>query len=1001
VRKFGIWFVALLLTLIVSAEASAQRRVTGRVTATTGEPVQAASVNVQGSTIGAYTGEDGRFTLNNVPAGAQVLVVRRIGYRRVSQPLQATSDQVDVRLDKDVLQLETQVITGTTTTVSSANAANAVASVSGDQLNRAPTPTIENALQGKIPGAIISQNSGAPGGGSQVQLRGVTTLNASSSPLYVIDGVLVNNSQIGSGVNSITNAGAGITGSQDQPVNRIADLNPADIENIEVLKGASAGAIYGSKASNGVIVITTRKGSTGRPQANITQRVGQFSLANKLGLRCFGSANEVFDAFLFGKTKGDTASANGVVADYTASGGACNDFESQFYAGNPLSYETNLSLRGGAAGTTFYVGGLAKRDNAIQHNSYYQKQSVTANLSQLLGTRLTLRSNNEFIHSLTDRGIAGNDNQDIVSPGDIFSATPTFIDLQAREPNPFQNADLVKNPEDVYRYIGSVNTTFSAFTSARQTLDFTFIGGVDAYSYNSSLNSPPEAFFEPNDKLPGTIVKNKSQNVNANLNLSGAHKFIADIATATTSFGLRQERRQQDLVYAQGRNVPSGSANVSSAAVQSSFESQFLVKDFAYFAQEEVLALNERLLLTGAINAERSSVNGDDKKFYSYPKAALSYRLPWLPRFTDELKVRAAWGRAGTQPPYGNKFTALITSVNEGVLGARPSTIVGAPDIRPEISEETEGGVDMQMLGGRVALDATVFRKRVSDLILAIPVATTSGFGTKNVNAGAFQNTGTEVGLNITPIQTGNITWISRTTYANVDSRITSLRDPQTGLVQCGNFGSFFSTSYGAPYVCEGYSPSSVQARNGFDSTFSCGPVGTCNTGTYISRARRLSIFESAPDFNMGFSNEINIGPVRLYGLVEWRKGGKVANLTNAYFDQATADGTGMRGDTAATIARNNSFANGGSYLESASLAKLRELSVSYTIPSRLTQSVFPSLTQDVRLEVSGRNLKTWTNYTGYDPEVSNFSNQTIGRYQDVTPYPPSRSIFVSLSANF
>jgi TonB-linked SusC/RagA family outer membrane protein len=1004
-----MWVLTLVLTLLVSAEASAQRRVSGRVTATTGEPVQAASVNVQGTTIGAYTGEDGRYTLNNVPAGAQVLVVRRIGYRRVAQPLQATSDVMDVRLEKDVLQLETQVITGTTTTVSSANAANAVATVSGDQLNRAPTPTIENALQGKIPGAIISQNSGAPGGGSQVQLRGVTTLNASSSPLYVIDGVLVNNSQIGSGVNSITNAGAGITASQDQPVNRIADLNPADIENIEVLKGASAGAIYGSKASNGVIVITTRKGATGRPQANITQRVGQFSLANKLGLRCFGSANEVFSAFLFGKTPGDTASANAVAADYTSSGGACNDFESQFYGGNPLSYETNLSLRGGAGGTTFYVGGLAKRDNAIQRNSYYQKQSVTANLSQLLGTRLTFRSNNEFIHSLTDRGISGNDNQDIVSPGDIFSATPTFIDLQAREPNgyltsgsnPFQNADLVKNPEDVYRYIGSVNTTFSAYTSARQTLDFTFIGGVDAYSYNTHLISPPEAFFEPNDKLPGTIVTNKSQNVNANLNLSGAHKFIADIATATTSFGLRQERRQQDLVYNQGRNVPSGASNVSSAAVQQSFETQFLVKDFAYYAQEEVLALDERLLLTAAINAERSSVNGDDKKFYSYPKAALSYRLPWLPRFTDELKVRAAWGRAGTQPPYGNKFTALITSVNEGVLGARPSTIVGAPDIRPEISEETEGGVDVQMFGGRMALDATVFRKRVSDLILAIPVATTSGFGTKNVNAGALQNTGTEVGLNITPIQTGSITWVSRTTYANVDSRITSLRDPQTGLVQCGNFGSFFSTSYGAPYVCEGWSPSSVQARNGFDSTFSCGPAGTCNTGTFVSRARRLSIFESAPDFNMGFSNEINVGPVRLYGLVEWRKGGKVANLTNAYFDQATADGTGMRGDTAATIARNASFANGGSYLESASFAKLRELSVSYTIPSRLTQSVFPSLTQDVRLEVSGRNLKTWTNYTGYDPEVSNFSNQTIGRYQDVTPYPPSRSIFVSLSANF
>jgi TonB-dependent starch-binding outer membrane protein SusC len=303
-----------------------------------------------------------------------------------------------------------------------------------------------------------------------------------------------------------------------------------------------------------------------------------------------------------------------------------------------------------------------------------------------------------------------------------------------------------------------------------------------------------------------------------------------------------------------------------------------------------------------------------------------------------------------------------------------------------------------------VSFEATVFRKRVSDLILSIPVASTSGFTTKNVNAGALQNTGTELGLNITPIQTSRITWISRTTYANVDGRFTSLRDPQTGLVQCGNFGSYFSTSYGAPYVCEGYSPSSVQARNGFDSLFTCGPRGTCNTGTYVNRTRRLTVFESAPDFNMGFSNEFTMGPIRLYGLLEWRHGGKVANLTNAYYDLATAEDipTGMRADTAATIARNKNFLiNGGSYLEDAGFVKLREISVGYTLPAGVTQGLFSSTVQDVRLEVSGRNLKTWTKYTGYDPEVSNFSNQTIGRFQDVTPYPPSRSVFLSLSANF
>ena len=996
-RKLGVWLGALLLVLVASVEASAQRRVTGSVTTTTGEPIGNVVVNVQGTALGTYTTDDGKFVLNNVPNNAQMLVVRRIGYRRVLQPLAAGVNQIDIRLVKDVLELERQVVTGTTTSISSVNAANAVAQVSGEQLNKAPTPTIENALQGKIPGAVISQNSGAPGGGMQVQLRGTTSINANSSPLYVVDGVIVSNAVVLNGMNSITTAGGGVTNQQDQPVNRIADLNPADIENIEVLKGASAGAIYGSLASNGVIVITTKRGTQGRTSASITQRMGQFTLGHKLGLRCFGSAAEVKSAF-GGTSAAAIKAGDAAAAEWQANGGACHDFEEEFYGGNPLSYETDLSLRGGGGGTTFYVAGLAKRDNAIQKNSYYQKQSVSANLNQLIGSRLTLRSNNEFMHSLTDRGLSGNDNNDITSPGDIFASTPTWIDLQAGGPNPwlpsgsnaFQNADLVKLPEDVYRYIGSVNTTFSAYASAKQTLDFTLLGGVDAFSYNGKVLSPPEAYFESNDGLNGTIVVNKSQNVNANLNLSARHKYtIASLATATTSAGLRQQRRQTSLITNSGRNLPSGVSDVNFGVVQVVGENQFLVKDFAYFAQEELLGFNERLLITGGVNLERSSVNGDDKKFYAFPKAAASYRLPFLPPFTDELKLRVAYGKAGNQPPYGFKFTTLPISVYGGQLGARPSTIAGAPNVRPETSTELEGGLDAQFLGGRAAIDVTVFKKNVTDLILSASVANTSGFSTRFLNAGSLQNTGTEIGLNVTPIQRGSLSWVSRTTYANVDGRITSL-----GGLPCFNGGSFFSTKYGAPYVCTGYSPTTVQARNGYDSTFV--------NGVYSSRARRITNYESAPNFNMGFSNEFNYGPVRVYGLVDWRQGGKVANLTNAYFDPVTNDGTGFLADTAKSSARNTAVnVNGASYLEDAGFVKLREISVSYTLPRSLTQQIFSTLTQDIRLEVSGRNLKTWTPYTGYDPEVSNFSNQNIGRFQDVTPYPPSRSFFVSVSANF
>ena len=289
---------SLLLLVLVSTSAFAQaRRVSGRVTVEgSGEGVASASVNVVGTSLGTYTDDQGRFSLN-VPDGPVTLRIRRIGYTQKAQLVAAGATDANISLSRDVLQLETQVVTGTATTVSSVNAANAVTVVTGEKLNKVPAQTIDYALQGKVPGAIITQNSGAPGGGVQIQLRGVSTINASFQPLYVIDGVIVDNSQIANGINAITQAAGGNFGStQDQRVNRTADLNPNDIENIQVLKGPSASSIYGSRGTNGVIIITTKQGQAGQTTLDLTQRFGSAAISNKIDIRCFTSAQEVFDA---------------------------------------------------------------------------------------------------------------------------------------------------------------------------------------------------------------------------------------------------------------------------------------------------------------------------------------------------------------------------------------------------------------------------------------------------------------------------------------------------------------------------------------------------------------------------------------------------------------------------------------------------------------------------------------------------------------------------------
>ena len=990
----------------LASQAQAQRRVTGVVTGEGGAPLAAASIQIVGTQTATYTNEGGRFSIQ-AGDGTQTLRVRRIGYR--ARSLTLTPGQTDagsITLERDVLQLEAQVVTGTATSVSRANAANSVAQVSAAELNRAPAQTVDNALQGKVAGAIISTNSGAPGGGSQVQLRGVTSINANSSPLYVVDGVLISNQSFGNGSNSLTSAGAGITNNQDQQVNRIADLNPEDIESLEVLKGPSAGAIYGSKASNGVIVIRTKRGSGNRPQFSLTQRVGQFQLQKnrELKLRCFHSVAEV-QGYLDNYSSGNAADY-GITSDGNI---PCYNFQDELYSGNGPSNQTALSLSGGNQnGTTYRIGGFQQRDNAIQRGTYYNKQSLSANIGQTVGKRLTLQANNEFLHTLTDRGLSGNDNTPVVSSVSVLSNTPQFFNLMektasgqyvpnpflngAGSTNPFQSAQLAKLPQDVFRYIGSVNGTYNAYSSERQTFDVTVLGGLDIFNQNNKIISPPELYFEPADGFPGTIVNSDITSQYANVNVTGVHRYTASPFTATTSFGVRHEYRNSDAVYNLGRTVPSGTQNISLAAFPSVTEQRFRVYDTGLFLQEEFLTFGERLLLTGAINSERSSVNGNATKFYAFPKAAASLRLPITLPKTDEFKLRFAYGKAGNQPPFGYAYTTLPVSLYSGQQGAVVSTTAGNPTIRPEVSNEIEGGIDWNLFRGRLGIEATMFHTRVNDLILAAAVAPTTGFTTQFINGGSFYKTGTELQLNATPIQTKTFSWISRTSFATVNSRVTQLSVP------CFNGGAGFSARYGLAWVCDGdknntkdgYSITSVQAQTGFDSTFNA-------SGAYVSRKAHYSYYESLPKFNMGFSNDFTVGPVRLSGLLDWRKGGKVVNLTNNYFD-----GTNLFADTLASQARLAQFgARKPVYLEQGTFLKLREINVSYTLPTNLIRRYVGARADAVRLEFSGRNLYTWAPYTGYDPEVSNFGNQNIGRFQDVTPYPPSRSFFFSINANF
>ena len=976
--------VALALALVAGAEAQAQRRLTGRVTAQGGgEPVVGASVTVVGRPAGTVTDENGAYSVA-LPSGPATLQVRRIGFKRRLVDVAADQPEANVALERDVLRLEAQVVTGAATTVSRQNAANDIALVTADQLARVPAATIENALTGKVAGAQIIANSGAPGGGNQVRLRGVTSVFGSADPLYVVDGVIVSNDVIQPGINAISAANRGSSNAsiQDNGVNRIADLNPNDIESIEILKGASASAIYGSKASNGVVLIKTKSGTRGAPVMSIIARAGTFDLSRKFGARRF----TLPEAIAYGAASGFTAAQ--VTQNYESCGGFC-DYEEELFGEHPLAWETTAGLRGGTEGTTYFASAMDKYDGGIMKNTGYRKQALRLNLGQVVGTKLTVQLNNNIVKTVTRRGISNNDNANI-TPYFVLASTPSWFDMRPRNgtypfdpfigTNPFQNRDRITAPEEVVRIISAVDASYQALTTPRQTVVLRVNGGVDRYSQQDNLVSPRDLYFEPNDGLPGTVTSQSGNVQNLNANFSGTHTWTPTSRsyTATSSLGVQREltaRRSTNIVT---RDVILGQENVNRGAATEVFADRRESRSFAFFAQEELLLLQERMLVTAGVRAERSTLNGDINKFYSFPKASISYRMPSLLGRLEEFKLRVAVGQSGNQPVYLQKYSPAIAGVYDQQNGLQVGRIRGDAEIRPERQTEVEGGFDATFWRSRGSLSLTLYQKSINDVILQIATAPSLGYVLAIDNAGSFRNRGVEAALELTPLQ-GPFTWGSRTTFARNRGIVTSLPVPAFTLLNDVNGERVgFSAEYGLGRLEKGKSVTQI--------------VGNDGPGRVVAKG------DAAPDFTMGFSNDFTWGRFRVSTLFDWQHGGDLSNVTKNVYDAFALAPDVPDGGTARLQRSGAGFAQ---YVEDASFVKLRELSIGYELPTTLTSRVLGASARETRLELSGRNLMTWTSYTGVDPEVSNFGSQQISRFTDLAPFPPSRSFFFTVSVSF
>ncbi|HYL55364.1 MAG TPA: SusC/RagA family TonB-linked outer membrane protein [Gemmatimonadales bacterium] len=995
-----IFVIALALAAGIGvADASAQQRqITGQVTSASGEAVAGANLSITGTAFAAVTNADGRYTIA-APPGPVTLVVRRIAFKRKEVSVPADQNAADVTLEPDVFNLEAVVVTGQATGVERRNAAIATTSVSGEEVSRVPAASLDRALAGRVPGAIISQNSGAPGGGTQIQLRGNNTVIGNPDPLFVVDGVIYSDASLPTGLFTVTGSSSnrGNGEMQDDPVNRLADLNPDDIESLEVLRGAAAASIYGSKAANGVIIIKTNHGRAGKPRATITQRMGFADLLRGPGTRAFTEAQALSQ---YATTASDTA----LIKSYEINGQLPTYDHLQEIAGNkPLAYETDLDVSGGSENTRYFLSASNKHDGGIIDNTFNNRQTLRANVDQSFSNKFQLSVNTAFTRNQTDKGFTNNDNTG-ASVTYSIAYIPGFLNIEPqngvfsqpsvtyKSSNPLQTIALGTNDEVVTRFTGGATLTYQAIQTERHNLRLVGAGGLDFFSQGNEVFAPPTMFFEAVNATPGTsaLSNANSRQWNWNANLIDAFAPTSGAFKATTSLGVQVEDRSINRSRVVAHGLLPDQSNIDQASVLGEpFELLAEERTLAFYLNEEFLTLGERLLLAAGLRAERSSANGATNRYYAYPKASASYRFPNLLGEGTEVKLRGAYGETGNQPLFGQKFTLLSNSVIGGQIGTIVGTAggtSGAPDIRPERIKEFEAGVDANLWNGRATVEITGYTRHTYDLLLQATPASYTGYQTQILNGGVLWNEGIEIGAGITPVQKKNLNWVFRTTFTSLKNRVQELPVPQVcqpNAAVCGfrpqNAG--FGLAFGEFFIQQGKPITQI--------------LGTDTNATGATIVRYMG--QTNPRFRMSFLNDVTYKRLSVSMLWDWQAGGVAQNQTLSLYD---CNGLAPDQATPAGQARFNACAVGIAvpFVQSTTFLKLREASLAVDLPEQWA-TLFGART--ARLSVTGRNLLLFTGYFGYDPEVSNYGQQAIVRNIDLGPYPPQRSFLFSITAGF
>lgn len=976
-QKLVLTTVLLLLGL---GTIQAQFTASGTVKDDRGEALIGATVAIKGTTIGTVTDVNGNYTLR-CPRNTATLTVTYTGFETGVAEVSSTAPKADITLGESLSSLDEIIISGLATSVKRSNSANAVSSISAAQLTGVTSQqTMEGAMYGKFTGAEIRANSGAPGGGMSIRMRGVTSLFLDQQPLYIIDGVYLDNSTISSGTNLVSAAAAGGNASnQDDSSNRAADIDPEDIESIEILKGASTAAIYGSRAAGGVVIITTKKGKAGKTRVSISQTTGFNQATRLLGDRDWDAAKV---EKVFGAAERARFEKNGAT-----------DYEKLIYGNTGVVSTTRLGISGGDERTTFFIGSTYRDETGIVLNTGYKRFSGRINATHRLNSKVEIAVQNFFTNNSADRGFFNNSNTN-TTVGYALAFTKPWEQLQPNADgiypalnsvgsNALETVNITTNREAVNRYIGGATATWTMFSSEKSNLKAIFRGGLDNYAQRNTVIFPRQiSYFRADGSLQGALVNTSTNNKNTNLEVFLVHSYFVNSKTSfRTSLGAQQLDFNQVQVQTSGTQLNGSQTSLSQAKNISVAQTEIVQRDKGLAFQEEI-TFNDQFIGTIGFRADKSSNNFDANKVYYYPKANLAVNLHkfgfW--NFTEVMpnaKLRVAYGQSGRFPGFNDRFSLFDATGIGSQSGLYSNALLGNPDIQPERQSELEYGADFGFLKNRINLSVTLYNKEIDDLLIRAQVATSTGFTQQVKNAGALVNNGIELSLDVTPIKTDKFVWNSVINFWKNKSEVTRLDVPAF------NVGGF-AASLGQYRIEEGKSATQI--------------VGTTKEGP-------LKVYGNAePDFNTSFINSMAFGNFDFNFLIHYKRGGDGINLSTLLYDlggltwdydDKTLDPTGteVNGD----YRTNTWFAgNAGPWIEDAGYLRLREIGAFYTVPMSLTKNK-----AKLRVGVSGRNLINIFNYNSYDPEVSNFGNNVLANTVEVTPFPAAKAFNIHFNATF